>query len=305
LTAPETVPELSVIVIVLGGGAHLVRCLQALARQEGAPAMEVIIPRDARLGDADCASLQQIFPGVRFALLPGSQSFAALRTAGAKAARGRIVAITEDQCIPPVRWCASAIGAHTQPHGAVGGPVDKQHPDRIINWAIYLRELGQYMPPVAEGASECLTDCNVTYKREVLDEIAPVWSKEFHEPEVHAALQARGKTLWLSPALLTYQQREIILGPAIRERYEFGRLYGGLRVAHLSGVRRLLLIALTPLLPVLMVWRVLHGVILKKRYIGVCLAALPYLILFAAVWSWGELAGYVTGRAAGAPAISG
>ena len=296
LTAPETIPELSVIVIVLGGGAHLVRCLEALARQQGAPTMEVIIPRDARLGDGDCQSLQAIIPGVRFAPLPGRQSFAALRTAGVKAARGRIVAITEDQCIPPQRWCANILTAHAQPHGAVGGPVDKQHPDRIINWAIYLRELGQYMPPMSEGPSECLTDCNVTYKREALDEIAPVWSAEFHEPEVHAALSARGKTLWLSPALLTFQQREIILGPAIRERYEFGRLYAGLRVAHLSGVRRLLLIALTPLLPVLMVLRVLFGVIRKKRYIGVCLAALPYLILFAAVWSWGELVGYITGR---------
>ena len=297
MSVPGTAPELSVILIVLGGGAHLVRCLEALARQQGAPAMEVIIPRDARLSDGDAESLTAIFPGLRFAMLPGRQNFAALRTAGVKAARGRIVAITEDQCIPPERWCANVMAAHEQPHGAVGGPVDKQQPDKIINWAIYLRELGTYMPPMVEGPSESLTDCNVSYKREALDEIATVWSAEFHEPEVHAALRARGKTLWLSPGLLTWQQREIILGPAIRERYEFGRLYGGLRVSHLSGARRLILIVLTPLLPVLMVWRVLHGVARKERYIGVCLVALPYLILFAAVWSWGELVGYITGRA--------
>lgn len=296
MSAPETAPELSVILVVLGGGAHLVRCLEALARQQSAPAMEVMIPRDARLSEKDAESLGKIFPGLRFAVLPGRQSFAALRTAGVKAARGRIVAITEDQCIPPERWCANVVAAHAQPHGAVGGPVDKHQPDRVINWAIYLRELGTYMPPIAEGPSQSLTDCNVSYRREALDEIAPVWAAEFHEPEVHAALRERGKTLWLTPGLLTYQHREIILGPAIRERYEFGRLYGGLRVARLSGLSRLLLIAATPLLPVLMVWRVLRGVIRKQRYIGVCLAALPYLVLFAAVWSWGELIGYVTGR---------
>ena len=297
MSAPDTSPELSVIVIVLGGGAHLVRCLEALARQRGAPTMEVVIPRDTRLRDGDAESLRAIFPGVRFAELPGRQSFAALRTAGVKAARGRIVAITEDQCIPPESWCANVVAAHAEPRGAVGGPVDKHQPDKIINWAIYLRELGTYMPPVAEGPSESLTDCNVSYRREALDEIAPVWAVEFHEPEVHSALRERGKTLWLSPTMLTWQQREIIFGPAIRERYEFGRLYGGLRVAHLSGIRRLLMIAAMPLLPLLMVWRVLHGVIRKERYIGACLAALPYLILFAAVWSWGELVGYVTGKA--------
>ncbi len=296
MTTLDAAPELSVIVIVLGGGTHLVRCLEALGRQQGAPAMEVIVPRDARLSDADAESLGAIFPGLRFAVVPGRQSFAALRTAGVKAARGRIVAITEDQCIPPERWCANVVAAHAAPRGAVGGPVDKQQPDKIINWAIYLRELGTYMPPVAEGPTDGLTDCNVSYRRETLDEIASVWTAEFHEPEVHAALRERGKTLWLSPAMLTYQQREIIPGPAIRERYEFGRLYGGLRVAHLSGLRRLLMIAATPLLPAMMVWRVLHGVIRKERYLGACLLALPYLILFAAVWSWGELVGYVTGR---------
>jgi hypothetical protein len=152
------------------------------------------------------------------------------------------------------------------------------------------------MPPIAEGPSESLTDCNVTYKRDALEKIATVWMAEFHEPEVHAALRQCGETLWLSPALLTYQQRDIVLRPAIRERYEFGRLYGGLRVAHLSGFRRLALIAATPLLPLVMVARVLQGVIGKRRHIGVSLAAMPYLILFAAVWSWGELVGYVTGR---------
>lgn len=297
MSAPAPIPELSVILIILGGKAHLVRCLQALAGQQGAPLTEVIIPHDERLSPADADSLCRIYPGLCFAALPGRQSFAALRTAGVKAARGRIVAITEDQCIPPQSWCANVVAAHAKSRGAVGGPVDKQKPDRIINWAIYLRELGSYMPPLAEGPSESLTDCNVSYRREALDEIAPVWAAEFHEPVVHAALLQRGKTLWLSPGLLTYQQREIILGPAICERYEFGRLYGGLRVAHLSGLRRLLMASATPLLPVLMVWRVLQGVIRKQRYVGVCLAAMPYLFLFAAVWSWGELVGYVTGRA--------
>src|ERR1700687_2955109 len=267
----------------------MVRCLEALGRQQNPPEMEIIIPRDARLGEEDAESLAGIFPGLRFAVLGGRQNFAAMRTAGVKAARGRIVAITEDQCIPPEGWCAAVMRAHAQPHGAVGGPVDKQQPDRVINWAIYLRELGTYMPPIAEGPSGSLTDCNVTYKRDALEKIAAVWMAEFHEPEVHAALRQCGETLWLSPALLTYQQREIILGPAIRERYEFGRLYGGLRVAHLSGFRRLALIAATPLLPPLMVGGAPHAVLRDGRYIGITLAAMPYLLLFAAVWSWGEL----------------
>lgn len=293
----ESSPELSVVVIVLGGGSHLVRCLEAFARQRGAPEIEIIVPRDAGVSDKDEESLRALFPGVRFVPMGGQQTYAAMRTAGVKASRGKIVAITEDQCIPPESWCANVVTAHAAPHAAIGGPVDKLEPDTAINWSIYLRELGTYMTPVQEGPSEALTDCNVSYKRAALEDIADEWAEEFHEPGVHGALRQRGGTLWLSAGMLTYQQRQILFGPAIAERYAFGRLYGGQRVARVSAGRRLVLIALSPLLPVVMVVRVLLGVLRKGRYIGPCLAAIPYLVLFAGVWSWGELVGYVTGRA--------
>ena len=294
--ADSTEIALSVIVVILGGGAHVPRCLEALRRQENAPAMEVIVPHDDRRGEI--ASLRENFSEVDFVHVPGERSYAELRTAGAKASRGRIVAITEDQCIPPPRWCANIIEAHRAPHAAIGGPVDKQTPDSPLNWAIYLRELGTFMPPMAEGPAHALTDCNVTYKRPALEAIAGVWAHGFHEPEVHAALAKYGESaaLWLSPALLTMQQRTLQLGPALAERYAFGRLYGGLRVAAVAPGKRIALIFLSPLLPFLLVARVVLGVLRKRRHIGACLAALPYITLFAIVWGWGEFVGYVTGR---------
>ena len=287
---------LSVIVVILGGGAHVPRCLDALRRQENAPAMEVIVPYDDRRGEI--GALRAKFSEVNFVHVPGERSYAELRTAGAKASRGRVVAITEDQCIPPPRWCANIIEAHRAPYAAIGGPVDKQTPDRRLHWAIYLRELGTFMPPMAEGPAHALTDCNVTYKRAALEAIASAWAHGFHEPEVHAALARYGESaaLWLSPALLTMQQRTLLLGPALAERYAFGRLYGGLRVAAVSPGKRIALILLSPLLPILLVARVVLGVLRKRRHIGACLAALPYITLFAVVWGWGEFAGYVTGR---------
>jgi hypothetical protein len=167
----------------------------------------------------------------------------------------------------------------------------------VLNWAIYLRELGTYMPPLAEGPTNALTDCNVTYRREVLEKIRAVWEERFDEPPVHGALTASGGTLWMSPGLLTFQQRTFTLGPAIRERYDFGRLYGSLRAAAISPGKRLLLIVASPLLPFVLTGRVLASVFAKRRHIGAAIAALPYMLLFAVVWACGELAGYLTGRA--------
>jgi hypothetical protein len=281
-----------VVVVILGRGPHLERCLEALRRREGAPDAEILVPFDETHGAE--AALAARFPEVNFISVPGKRSYAELRTAGVRAAGGRIIAITEDQCIPPPRWCANILAAHGAPHAAIGGPVEKLAPDRAINWAIYLRELGHFMPPMPEGPVHALTDCNVTYRREALEAIAEVWRSAFHEPEVHAAIEKNGGTLWLSPALLTMQQREIVLGPALRERYAFGRLYGGLRARAVPASKRIILLLASPLLPLLLTARVYAAVFSKKRHVSAALKALPYVLLFALVWGWGEFVGYLT-----------
>src|SRR5579862_2756650 len=226
----STSMDLTVVVITLEGGRHLERCLEALARQQGS-AFDVIVAHDNTVQHA--AELQQRFPWVKFLHRAGASVYAELRTAAVHQVRTRIVAITEDQCIPPIDWCANIIVDHAKAYEAIGGPVEKHRPDGPLNWAIYLRELGGFMPPLKEGPTNALTDCNVTYKRDALLGIKDVWATAFNEHEVHAALQSRGGTLWLSPKLLTFQQRSMALGPAMSERYRFGRLYGAMRAKSL------------------------------------------------------------------------
>jgi len=287
-------PVLSVVVVALDGGGNLARCLQALQRQDAPPSMEIIVAIESRLHDV---KMSEQFPDVEFIWpSPGRHTFAELRAAGVRMSSGEIVAITEDQCIPPARWCANVVAEHrARFNAAIGGPVDKEGSDSALNWAIYLRELGVgYMPPVTDGPSAQLTDCNVTYKRAALDTLAEIWRDAFHEPKVHGALIARGDPLWLAAGLLTMQQRSFQLGPALRERYEFGRLYGAMRVANVAAARRLLMAAASLLLPFLLVSRVFLTAFRKGRHQWQCFRALFFLSLFAAVWSWGELLGYLT-----------
>ncbi len=284
------------IIVALDGGQNLRRCIQALQAQASPPAMEIIVALESRLHEAQMA---EQFPQVEFVWpSPGRHTFAELRAAGVRMSSGKIVAITEDQCIPPSEWCANIVAAHrARPNTAIGGPVDKQGRDSALNWAIYLRELGVgYMPPVHDGHSPQLTDCNVTYKRAALDQFAEVWRNSFHEPKVHGTLEERGDPLWLSPALLTFQQRSFQLRPALRERYEFGRLYGAMRVANAPLSRRLVMAGGALLLPFLLVARVFLAAFRKQRHRAQCFRSVFFLLLFAAVWSWGELLGYLTAQ---------
>lgn len=287
-------PDLSVIVVALDGGESLARCLTALSQQRNPPAMEVLVAHDRRLDQP--GAWPHRFPIARFIFCPYIRNYPAMRAAGVRASRGAIVAATEDQCIPPPRWCANIVASHAaHPAAAIGGPVEKCRPDSLLNWAVYLREFGEYTPPLAEGPSPALTDCNVTYKRAALDTIAELWHHEFHEPQVHGTLRAAGHILWLAPALATEHQRSLTLGFALRERYRFGRLFGRLRLPSLHIGLRALLILASPLLPVLLTARVLLRALAKRKYIGVTLLALPYLLLFSAAWSWGEFVAYLAG----------
>jgi hypothetical protein len=287
-------PELSVVIILLEGAKSLVRCLSALAQQQNAPLFEVIVPCDDRFRAA--VGQVQGFPFARVIAVEGMRTFAELRTLGVKQARGRIVALTEDHCVPGADWCRQIVQTHVQPYAAIGGAVEKLTPDSPLNWSFYLADYVRYMHPASAGPSLALTDCNVSYKRAVLAEIANVWAVEFHEPLVHHALHERGKILWFAPTIVVQQQRSLQLGAALRDRYEFGRLFGSERSAQAPLGQRLRYLLSSPLLPLLLVGRVAREIWRKRVYGLPFVRALPLLTLMCTVWAWGEFVGYLTGQ---------
>ena len=290
-------PELSVVVVILTGRKDcLGRCLTALTEQCLTQSTEIIVPCDESA--LHLVSLSSQFPQVQFLTLKGvSLTYAELRAIGLRKSTGRIVAITEDHCIPGPGWCTQILRAHDAPHAAVGGSVEKKVPDSSLNWAFYLADYLRYMNPIAVGPTHNLTDCNVSYKRTALDVIAPEWEREFHEPTIHAALRDHGQSLWLEPKIEVFQQRDLSLRAAIRDRYTFGRLFASTRFNELTSARRLLYSLLALLVPVVLVARVTGQISRKRRHVGEFVKALPYLILISIVWAAGESLGYLTGRA--------
>ncbi|MEO8367679.1 MAG: glycosyltransferase [Candidatus Solibacter sp.] len=289
----ESRQSLSVVVITVEGPVRLRQCLAALRAQDAAPA-EILAPWDPARGDT--ASLQREFPEVRF-LHAGCAhwTYARLRTLGVSQAKGSMVALTEDHFTPAADWCRQIVAAHAAPHAAIGGAVEKDTPDKALNWAFYFADYLRYLDP-CEGPSPSLTDGNVTYKRTALMEIAGVWQAEFHENLVHRALASRGESLWLSPRIVVRQKRDVSFREAVYDRYAFGRLFGSTRVEGLSTIDRVKLALACGLLPPVLVSRVIQHVLRTGRYRAALLRTLPALCLLSTIWAWGEFAGYCTGR---------
>lgn len=304
-------PVLSVVVVVvsdtvsrLAGLAPLARCLEALERQIDAPETEVIVPYLPRGEEVDeLGLLARRFPRVLFLAVPdvrspvgaGREHHDVLRARGLAAARGEIVALIEDHARPDPRWCGRVVEAHRLPHAAIGGAIENDI-DRPLNWAVYFCDFHRYMNPVPAGATEVASDANVSFKRRTLEAIRPVWESSFREPAVNAALGERGETLALSPNVVVFQHREQLRPvEALVERFVWGRSYAAARGAAATRGRRVVLIALSPTLPLLLTARMARTVADRGRLGRAFLRALPWTLLLTSSWSLGELTGYVAG----------
>lgn len=292
--SPPPAPGLSVVVVPFGGGALLERCLEAIERQTARSEIEILVVGDDR---HDLDALRPSFPGIGFARLPGHRTWAEMRAAAVRRARAPIVAVTEAQCVPEPDWAAKILAAHRSAPpeaGAIGGVVDKGD-GSVVGWALYYCDYARYAPPMPPGPAPALTDCNVSYRRGALEEIAERWDGELHEPIVHAALARRGRALLLAPEIVVRHQRAPGLGEAIADRFGFGRLFGATRAKTLSPGRRFLLAVAAPLVPVVVVGRAALHILRRRRHLGRLLVSLPAMVFLAAVWALGEATGTITG----------
>jgi len=314
-------PVLSVVVTIASDTLHqpsvdhLRPCLESLARQSNPPGMEVIVPHQPGFTAMD--RLRKEFPAVRFLEICDLKRYTGrsgsrehhneLRARGIAAARGEIIALTEDHAIADPTWCSSIVEAHStaeehrKPVAAVGGAIENAAPG-LLNWAVYFREFGQYQNPVRENEPFGPSDVNASYKRCALAAIRDVWSDTFEERAVNQAIRASGQRIIFSPRIVVYQKRmNLDLASAAEERWIWGRSYGTWR--GLSGFTRLVWVGISVGLPVVLVARAAATIARKRRNRGVFLKALPLLILITAAWCGGEMSAYLTGaKATGRPA---
>ena len=304
-----TAPRLTVVVTVVSdtseqaGTQHLEGCLEALRRQVNPPSMEVLVTCDARLPGIQ--RLEQEFPEVGFIKVekldtarsgPSREHHDELRCIGMREARAPLLALIEDVGRPDANWAAALVKEHEQPYAAIGGAMENGV-DRPLNWAVYFGDFGRYQNPVQRGPSAYVSDANVCYKREALERVAGAWADTYSESRVHSAFADKGEVIALSPEVIVYQHRlNLRLGPALVERYVWGRSYAAVRISGVAASRRAVFAVLCPLLPFVLLLRQLRKVLQTKRNRAAFVKAFPLTAMLDVAWSYGEFVGYVTGH---------
>jgi hypothetical protein len=302
--AQESV-ALSIVIARAGGPSCVRRCLESLAPQIQERPTEVIVPYEST--EPEIGRLEMPSRKIRLlevgklqrtatvdALTELHEKHDYLLAKGLAAARGTILAIVEDTVIVAGDWCREILAAHQLPHGVIGGAVEHAGHSGI-NWAIYFLDFGRYQPPLREGAAGYLTDVNISYKREVLASVRPVWVESYNEVAVNWALARLGTVLWLRPQIVVWQDRgQVHFSRAVRERVAWGRIFARQRCREISLARRVLYLVACPVLPVLLIGRVASKVVGSRRNRRHFLRAFPYLVVLASAWCVGEVLSYVT-----------
>jgi len=302
-------PALSVVITVVSDTSeaadtqHLEQCLEAFQHQADPPPMELLVTCNGRLPGVE--QLRRSYPDVNFIAVeklrtarsgPSREHHDELRGIGIRASHAPLIALIEDVGVPDPHWAARLVSEHAASYAAVGGAMENGI-DRALNWAVYFGDFGRYQNPVPRGPSAFVSDANVCYKRAALERVADAWPESYNEARVHGALAARGEVLALSPEVVVRQNRlNLRLGPVLTERYVWGRSFAATRVAGAPSSRRLAMAAMTPLLPFILFLRQAKKVMASGRNRGAFVRSAPLTMLLNVAWSWGEFAGYATGR---------
>jgi glycosyltransferase involved in cell wall biosynthesis len=287
-------PDLSVIVASINGWEYLKECLSALRKQEGGINSEIIV--------ADCVGCEVVdavksgFPEVRLIAFPDKQSVPRLRAAALAEAGGRIIAITEDHCIPPADWFQSLLRAHAENDApAIGGAVDNGATGRIVDWAVFFCEYSNFISPVANGIVHDLPGPNVSYKREELEKLHEMIKDEYWETFVHGKMEADGKTLWSNPSVQMIHKKHFKFSDFLAERFHYSRAFAGTRNESMTLPKRFIYLACSPLLPPVLLLRIFRRVMSKKQHLFQFACSLPYILIFMVAWAVGECVGYASG----------
>lgn len=279
-------PKLTVVIAVKGGQANLDAILARLAASDpqtvevlfctAGPAPEAVTRAGARVLQAEAA-----------ALVPH------LWRDGLLAAGADRVALTTAQFVPPTDWIAGLLAADLKPWAGVGGPIENEPEPNPVRWAVYFLRYWKFAPPLALGPVDEIAADNAVYDRVEVMKHPDLLAQGFWEPSFHARFRADGRGLCLDQRLLSRYRGQDGVGDFSRQRFAHGRTFAVTRGRAGSRSAAVAYLLATPLLPPLLIGRIMTRAFRRRLHAVRFFQALPWLAVFVMAWSAGEAAGYL------------
>ncbi len=284
-------PLLSVVIAATDSPVAIDRALRALEGQADRRIEVIVVGTSATLGSEIPTGDDRL--ATRRILAPGGSAVPGLRGIGLDAARGRIVAFTEDSCEVRPGWADAWLSAFEDPAlEAASGAVEHADGARILDWAVVFCEYAPFLPPTPSSAPSRLAGNNFA----LLRESAPLSPDgDVREVDLLAVIVSGGGNVRMVEAAAVEHVRRFGWREAFFDRLRFGLEYGRLRAPGLSPVGRSAALLAGPAIFAIQVIRLGMTILPRRRYRRRFFQALPITLVLLASWSLGEWAGWCLG----------
>lgn len=217
------------------------------------------------------------------------------RATGVRAATAPLVFLGETHTYPQPDWAEKLIGKHDEGTWAAVVPgFGNANPTGALSWAGFLVDYGAWLAGLEARELSAIPTYNTVYRRdELLDHDGDLERLLTTGDELVVRLRGGRKRFAFEPAATIDHVNVSKPVPWLRERYLGGFLTASSRMHGWSFVRRLLYVAASPLIPVVVLKRVAPGVALARGTQSLPALTYPALVASVVVATIGEVAGYL------------
>ncbi|MEZ5499971.1 MAG: hypothetical protein R3E77_11160 [Steroidobacteraceae bacterium] len=286
--------QLSVIVAVEQAVDNLQALLSRLG-PSGRPEVEVLLciargPDYERVAAADLAN-SRLIEGCSGARIPE------LWRDGIIAAASPRVALLTAHCPPHDDWLAEAMQLPVDARTVgIGGYFVNAAEGDALSWGIFLQRYRDYAQAIdAIDVGEIAAD-NAVYWRPAILQSDDLLREGFWEPDFHRRFRAAGCRLARS-SRIRVEHRNVYTGSQfMAQRFAHGRQFGASRARQSGALRRAVLLASSPLIPLVVYFKILRGAMRARLLREAPALALLWLAAFCIAWGGGEALGLLTAR---------
>ena len=291
--ASRTDPLLSVI-LVADKFKRVEAVLESFAGQTVANKIELVVVMTTAADTSVRAHIEKKFYSLKVIDVESIVHLAAARAKGVRAATAPIVFIAETHAFPDPDMAEKLIGALTPERSRVIPAFRNANPHSGISWAGFISDYGGWVQTLPAREIERAPSYNAVFRRSVLLEFGDRLDNVLtFGDELYLAFRTRGHVSYFESAAGIQHVNISRLGSFVRERYLAGVLIGGYRSARWGLMRRLAYAAGSPLIPIVMLFRMRDGVQEAWRTQSLPAGTIPALVLGAIIKGVGEVRGYL------------
>ena len=225
-------PKLSVVVVTPGDGAQIRRSVRAVAAQDVADRVELVLvaPSEVALADLDEAVLAP-FAAVRRVGVGPIPNVDRAAARGILAASAPVVAVIEDHGYVQPGWARAVLAAYENgPWVSVGSVMENANPRSSLSWANLMLGYGWWIAREQAGEMHDVPSHNATYRRDAVAAHGDSLPGRMGRlGDLHDRLRADGGRMLLAGDARIAHANPSRLAPTADLRFHAGRLYGAER----------------------------------------------------------------------------